>query len=170
MQRGFQQEVSAVTGPATSQRGVPMNNAKRGLNIAKSSKNITKLDLVNKVEANNLVSFSKYAKSLGGGLALIDFGRRGGNIYNEYKEGGNWERELFIESLSMGTSAVAGALTVKAGLAIIVFATPAGWMGLVVAGAATAVTAAIAGLGVNAIATNRGGEIYDYIMREVSPQ
>ena len=77
---------------------------------------------------------------------------------------------MFIESLSMGTSAVAGALTVKAGLAIIVFATPAGWMGLVVAGAATAVTAAIAGLGVNAIATNRGGEIYDYIMREVSPQ
>ena len=59
-------------------------------------------------------------------------------MHTEYKAGGNWERELFVESSSFAASAITGAAVVKTGLAFLTVATPVGWMGLVVAGAAIA--------------------------------
>lgn len=79
------------------------------------------------------MKFSQHAKFLGNGLAVIDFGGRVGNIHNSYKAGGNWEREMFIESSSFVAATVVGTLAVDAGgaaLAFLMVATPVGWVGL----------------------------------------
>ena len=97
------------------------------------------------VQANNLVKFTKYAKVLVNGLAVIDFGSRAGNIHNSYQDGDNWERELFVESSSFAVSALTGTAVINAGtaaLGLLVLATPIGWVGLVVGGLAIAGTAA----------------------------
>jgi len=85
-------------------------------------------------------------------------GSRIGNIHNEYKADGDWERELFIESSSFAVSATAGILTVKAGVAFFVLATPIGWVGLIV-------TAAAASMGANYITKEKSGGVYDSIMK-----
>ncbi|WP_037047672.1 hypothetical protein [Psychromonas sp. SP041] len=168
MQSSFKQEVKVVTSQVKSSRGTPMTSFKRGTDIARSSRSIAKLDLVNPVQADNVVKFAKHAKFLGNGLAVIDFGSRVGNINNSYKAGGNWEREMFIESSSFAASAVAGSLVVDAGLAILIFATPVGWMGLVVGGLAVAGAAAITSIAVNSEFKSNSGEWYDSLMTLVN--
>jgi hypothetical protein len=84
-----------------------------------------------------LVRFAGYTKFLGNGLAVIDFGSRAGHVHNTYQEGGDWERELFVESSRFFASAMAGGGVAKAGafgLGLIMLSTPVGWVGLVVGG------------------------------------
>ncbi|CAG19831.1 hypothetical protein [Photobacterium profundum] len=168
MQNSFKHEIKVVTSQVKSNRGTPLANFDRGANIARSSRNIAKLDVITPVQANNIVKFTKHAKFLGNGLAVIDFGSRVGNIHNSYKAGGNWEREMFIESSSFAASAMAGTLVVDTGLALLVFATPAGWMGLVVGGLAIAGTAAVASIITNNYIKNNSGDAYDIITKELS--
>jgi hypothetical protein len=123
------------------------------------------------VQAHNLVKFTQHAKFLGNGLAVIDFTSRVGNIHNEYKAGGEWERELFIESSSFAASAITGTAVVNAGaaaLGILVVATPIGWVGLVVGGLAVAGTAAVTSIAMNNYAKDNSGGLYDDIMNWIS--
>ncbi|WP_159820017.1 hypothetical protein [Colwellia sp. 20A7] len=168
MQNGFKHEIKVVTSHVKSGRGTPMTNFDRGANIAKSSRSIAKLDLINPVQADNIVKLAKHAKFLGNGLAVIDFGSRVGNIHNSYKADANWEREMFIESSSFAASAITGTLVVEAGLAILIFATPVGWMGLIVGGLAVAGTAAITSIAVNNEFKSNSGKWYDSIMTLVN--
>jgi hypothetical protein len=107
---------------------------------------------------------------LGNGVAAIDFGSRASDIYDEYKEGGDWGRKMFVESSAFVASAGIGELTAFVGtaaledaLAIALAATPAGWVilvgGLVVAGAAAA-----GSIYANSVAERNMGSIYDKIM------
>jgi len=139
----FTHEINVTAGQAGSRRGTPITNPQRALNIATSSRTTTKLNVSSQVEANNLVRFTKHAKYLGNGLAVIGFGSRAGKVHSSYKEGGSWERELFRESLGFAGSAGLGMLTVNVGLRLLIFATPYGWAWLVAGGVAT--TAAAAG-------------------------
>ncbi|HED16923.1 MAG TPA: hypothetical protein ENI64_08960 [Gammaproteobacteria bacterium] len=166
MQQGFRTEMSIVNARARalSRRGTPLTNPTRGLNIARSSRNIAKLNITSQVQASNLVKFGKQAKFFGNGLAVIDFGSRIGSIHNSYQSGGNWERDMFIESSSFAASAGAGILTINAGLALLLVATPAGWVGLVLGGIAIAGTAAVTSIGVNHYIKESFGEVYDDIM------
>jgi len=168
MQSQFGHELKVVTSQVKSRRGTPLTSVNRGLNIAKSSRNIAKLDVSNPIQTNNIVKFAKQAKYLGNGLAVIDFGSRVGNIHNSYKAGGNWEREMFIESSSFAASAVTGTVFVNAGLAILIFATPVGWLGLVMGGIAVAGVAATASIGANYAVKENAGNVYDIIMKELS--
>jgi hypothetical protein len=168
IQSSFKHEVRVVTSQVKSGRGTPLTNFDRGANIAKSSRNIAKLDLVNPIQADNIVKFTKHAKFLGDGLAVIDFSSRVGNIHNSYKAGANWEREMFIESSSFAASAITGTLVVEAGLAILIFATPVGWMGLLVGGLAVAGTAAAVSIGVNDYTKSNSGGLYDDIMKWIN--
>lgn len=70
MQNKFRLEVKAVTSQINSRRGTPMSNFKRGADIARSSRSVAKLDLINPIHADNVVKFTKYAKFLGNGLAV----------------------------------------------------------------------------------------------------
>src|SRR5690606_6400823 len=114
MQLHFRHELNAVTGQIKSKRGTPLTSAQRGTNIADSSRNVVKLNVTSQVQANDLVRFTQHARFLGNGLAIIEFSRGIGNIETTYKSGGNWERELFIESSSFALSALAGSAVVKA--------------------------------------------------------
>ena len=170
MQRKFKFEVKAVTSQVKSSRGTPLTNFKRGTDIARSSRSVAKLDLINPVQADNIVKFTKYAKVLGNGLTVIDFGGRVGNIHNSYKAGTNWEREMFIESSSFALSAAAGVGVVNAGGAALTFlmvATPVGWVGLIVGGLAVAGSAAAASIGMNSAVKNNSGDWYDSIIKAI---
>lgn len=166
MQTGFRNELSIVTARSRSlsRRGTPLTSPTRAINIARSSRGIVKLDVSGQIQASNLVKFSKQAKFLGNGLAVIDFGSRIGSIHNSYKSGGNWERDLFIESSSFAASATAGIITVNAGLALLMIATPVGWVGLIIGGLTVAGTAAVASISMDSAMKNNSGSWYDAIM------
>jgi hypothetical protein len=167
LQFRFKHELNAINAGIKARRGTPLSSATRATNIARSSRNVTKLNVTSQIQANNLVRFTRHAKFLGNGLAVIDFTSRIGKIHNEYKSGGEWERELFIESSSFALSALTGTAVVSAGtatLGLLVVATPIGWVGLVVGGVAVAGAAAVASIGMNNIVKNNSGGVYDSIM------
>ncbi|WP_062271148.1 hypothetical protein [Endozoicomonas arenosclerae] len=167
MQSQFSNELKVVSGQVKARRGTPLTNADRATNIAKSSRNVAKLNVTNQVQANNLVKLSKQAKFLGNGLAVIDFGSRVGNIHNSYQAGGNWERDLFIESSSFAASAITGTAVVNVGgaaLGFLMVATPV----LIVGGVAVAGAAAAASIGMNSYVKENSGNLYDDIMKLVS--
>ena len=171
MQHQFQHELKIITGKQNSHRGTPLTNANRATNIARSSKSIAKLNVSNQIQASHVVKFANHAKFLGNGLAVIDFTSRVGNVHASYQGGGNWEREMFIESSSFVASVASGALVVKGGMSALTFlmvATPVGWVGLVVGGLAIAGTAAAASLGTNIQTKKKAGGLYDLIMKWLS--
>jgi len=171
MQRQFRFEPGVVTGQVKTRRGTPLTNINRATNIARSSRNVAKLNVTSQIQANNLVKFSKHAKFLGNGLAVIEFSSRVGSIHNSYKAGGNWERDLFIESSSFAASAMIGTVAVNMGgaaLGFLMIATPIGWVGLIVGGVAVAGVAAAASVGMNSYAKENSGDLYDDIMKWIS--
>ncbi|MCK5230442.1 MAG: hypothetical protein KAR13_09270 [Desulfobulbaceae bacterium] len=168
MQSQFRNELNVVTARVKARRGTPLTNADRATNIARSSRNIAKLNITSQVQANNLVKLSKQAKFLGNGLAVIDFGSRVGNIHNSYQANENWERDLFIESSSFAGSAITGTIAVNAGgaaLTFLVAATPIGWVGLIVGGIAVAGVAVAASMGMNNVIKDNAGDVYDTLMK-----
>lgn len=166
LQYRFRNELSAVNAQVKSRRGTPLTSATRATNIAKDSRHIAKLNVSSQVEANNLVKFSQNAKFLGGGLVVIDFGSRVGNIHNSYAADENWERELFIESLSFVAATTVGTLAVNIGggvLGFLVVATPVGWVGLIVGGLAVAGVAGTASIAMDSYIGKEAGDYYDTI-------
>lgn len=167
LQIRFKHELNAINVGVKAQRGTPLSSATRATNIARSSRNIAKLNVTSQIQANNLVKFTQHTKFLGNGIAVIDFTSRVGNINNEYKADGEWERELFVESSSFAASAVAGSIAAKAGLGLLMIATPVGWVGLIVGGVAVAGTAAAVSMGVNGLVKENSGSWYDSIMKAI---
>lgn len=168
LQFRFKHELNAINAGIKTRRGTPLSSATRATNIAQSSRNVTKLNVTSQVQANNLVKFTQHAKLLGNGLAVIDFTSRVGSIHSEYKAGGEWERELFIESSSFALSAGIGIAAVNVGtaaLGLVIMATPIGWVGLIVGGVAIAGTAAAASMGVNSAVKENAGAWYDSTMK-----
>lgn len=167
MQRRFRNELSVVTSTSRARRGTVLGNPTRGTNIARSSRSVAKLNITNQVQASQLVRYGKQAKFLGNGLVLVDLGNRVGNIHTSYKAGGNWERDLFIESSGLFATVSTGVITAKAGVAALGFlvaATPIGWVGLIVGGLVVAGTSAAATMAVNDYSKNNSGNLYDKIM------
>ena len=104
-----------------------------------------KLQLTDQIQSQKWVKFARYAKLLGNGLTAIEFGRGIGEVRTSYQSGGDWNRQLFIESFSFTMSTVAGSAVAGYGTAALMFlvaATPIGWVGLIVAGVAVAGLAA----------------------------
>ena len=161
LQIRFKHELNAINAGVKARRGTPLSSATRATNIARSSRHIAKLNVTSQIQANKLVKFTQHAKFLGNGLAVIDFTSRVGNIHNEYKAGGEWERELFIESSSFAASVIAGSLAVKAGLGLLMVATPVGWVGLIVGGVAVAGAAAATSMATNYAVKKDAGDLYD---------
>lgn len=171
IQQGFHHELKSVTGAAKSSRGTPLTSGTRATNIAKSSRNVAKLNITSQIQTSNLVKFSQHAKFLGNGLAVIDFSSRVGNVHNSYKSGQHWEREMFIESSSFVVSALTGAGAIKVGgaaLGFLMVATPVGWVGLIIGGVAVAGVAAAASIEVNNYTKENSGDLYDDIMNWIN--
>lgn len=169
MNREFRFELNIIKAQMRARRGTPLTRFERGINIARSSRHVARLDITSEVQATNLAKFTRYAKFLGNGITAIDFGSRTGDVYNSYQSGGNWERELFVESTSFALSTGAGTLAAYAGDAALTFllaATPVGWVGLVVivGGLAVAGVAAATSIGATNYLENNSGSWYDAIM------
>jgi hypothetical protein len=168
LQIRFKNELNAINAGTKARRGTPLSSVTRATNIARNSRNVAKLDVTSQIQANNLVKFTQHAKFLGNGLAVIDFTSRIGNIHNSYQTGGGWERDLFIESSSFAASAITGVVAVNVGtaaLTLLVVATPVGWVGLVIGGAAVAASAAGASIWANGQVKANSGNWYDSIMK-----
>lgn len=170
MQTQFGNELKIITSKNKARRGTPLTSATRATHIAESSRNTTKLNVSSQVQANNLVKFTKHARFLGNGLAAINFTNKAANVHSSYKSGGNWEKELFIESSSFAASALTGTAVVNAGGAALMFlmvATPIGWVGLIVGGVAVAGTAAVASISMHDAFKDNSGSWYDSIMNSM---
>lgn len=171
LQRNFRHELAAITLRNRSRKGSPFTNVTRASNMARSSRNVSRLNLVDQAQAHKVAKFAQHAKVLGNGLAVIDFGSRIGHVHNSYKAGENWERELFIESSSFVASAGTGLFAAKVGAAafgFMVAATPVGWIGLIIGGLAIASVAASASIGMNYLAKDKSGPLYDRMMDWIS--
>ena len=167
LQTKFGHELKVINSGNKARRGTSLSSATRATNIARSSRGIAKLDVVSQAQAHNLVKFTKHAKVLGNGLAMIDFGSRIGSVHNSYQAGGNWERDLFIESTSFAAGAYTGLVAANIGAAAIGFllvATPIGWVGLIVGGVAVAGAVAGSSMAMNNLVKNSSGSWYDSIM------
>ena len=167
MQLQFRSELNAVTDHIRSRRGTPLTSAERGTNIARSSRNAAKLQFTSEIEAHKLVRFSQYTKLLGNGLAVVDFGTRVGKVHNSYQAGGDWERDLFRESLSFGVGAGLGIATAKVGaaaLGVLIAATPIGWIGIIVGGIAIVGVAAATSMAASELTQSHADTWYDSIM------
>ncbi|KAB7627274.1 hypothetical protein [Alkalilimnicola sp. S0819] len=167
MQRSFRVELDAIRLRVRSRRGLPLTNPQRALNIATSSRGVSKLHVSNQAEAHALVKYSRYAKHLGSGLAVVDFGAGVGRIHNSYQAGGEWEREMFVESATFAVGASAGGITAYAGsiaLSILIASTPIGWVGVLVGGALVAASSAAVSLGSAGATRKEAGPLYDELM------
>lgn len=171
MQFNFRHELAVVSGNIKSRRGTPLSNPSRAINIARSSRNVSKLNVTSQVQAHNLVKLNQYGKYLGNGIALVDFGSRIGNVRTSYQSGGDWERDMFIESSSFALSAAAGASVVNAGstvLGFLMIATPVGWVGLIIGGAAVISIAATSSIALNNYTKKNSGEWYDKLLKLIN--
>jgi hypothetical protein len=142
LQTQFQSELKILTARTKSSRGTPLTRPERGINIARSSRSAYKLHVANQAHAHGLVRFTRHAKILGNGLAVVDFGSRAGTVHNAYAAGENWHREMFVQSASFTAGGIASVVGVKGGLALLAVFTPAGLVGLIIGGLAIAGTTA----------------------------
>jgi len=178
MQRWFHAELSAVTRKSRqySRKGTPLTNPERALDIARSSRRATKLNVNGTVQASQLAMLAKNGKYLGNGLVVIDFSTRVGNIHTSYLAGEKWERELFIESSSFVAGATAGVVAAGVGssamtsLGLMVAATPVGWVFLIVGGIAVVGAAAGSSMWASSVVKDNSGSWYDDIMRWLGNQ
>ncbi len=170
MQTRFRSELSLHSTAAWGRQRNPLTNFDRANHIARSSRTTVKLHVADHSQALQLVRFGTYAKVLGNGITAIDFGSRIGEIQNEYKAGGDWNKTMFVESLSFAASTYIGSVTASAGVSALVFlvaATPVGWVGLIVAGAVVAATAVGATAVTNDVLRSNSGDWYDAIMTQL---
>ncbi|WDE02919.1 hypothetical protein SG34_015870 [Thalassomonas viridans] len=167
LQSIFHYEMESVTAQVKSRRGTALSNQDRGKNIARSSRNVAKLDVTSQAHASELAQFARYTKFLGNGLAVIDFTSRIGNIHNTHIADGNWHRQLFIESNSFAFSAITGTAIINIGahgLGLMLAATPLGWVGLIIGGAVVAGAAAAGSIYMNDALKSNSGDWYDSII------
>ena len=87
MQKQFQRELRMTTSSqrALSHKGSPLANITRAKNIARSSRNIEKLQLTSVTQAGAVGQFSKYGKAVGNNLIAIDVVNHIGNVQKTYK-------------------------------------------------------------------------------------
>ncbi len=78
------------------------------------------------------------------------------DVNNVHEQGGDWERAAFVESSGFVLSAVAGTVTIQAGVAIFLAMTPVGWVALIA-------TAAGASLLTNKLSKIGAEKIYDSV-------
>jgi len=83
---------------------------KRVPDRVRNSQKITRLELRSLEQAATVSRFARFATWLGPGLVVVDIARRADHVHDVYEEGGDWQREAFVEIGGFFVSAGAGAL------------------------------------------------------------
>ncbi|WP_404343469.1 hypothetical protein [Pseudoalteromonas mariniglutinosa] len=108
-----------------------MSNPNRGVHIAKSARHSTKLDISSTAEFKKIKYIENTGRWLGNGMILLDGAFRANSVYNDYRNGDDWQRSLSTELASFGASTASGiflgSITTTA-LSSILMLTPYGWI------------------------------------------
>lgn len=113
-------------------KGNALSNAQRGLTLAERS-DTQRIQVSNGYDQHRMGLLARGTRAAGPGFILLDAGIRYNLVRNEYRHGGDWQREAFVQSAGFGGATAAGigvGMAAKAGLAaaqISLMATPVGW-------------------------------------------
>jgi len=122
-------------------RGNIWSNTDRANNIARSSRNTSRLQLSSLSGIRSIRGLEFPSDIAGKGMIALDAGIRMDNVYMDYKAGKNWQRTAAIEATGFGFGTAAGIYVgtqvIAAGLGIALAATPIGWVILIGVGIGT---------------------------------
>lgn len=142
MQSKFLPELDTIVKRNRMRKRSSLHNVDRAIEVAKHNRTkraVAKLSFTNQSEINRIIKFGQYANVVGAGLVAIDFGSRIGQVHTEYLSGGDWNRELFRESLSFVGATGFAFYGAKAAAALFLpILAPFGWVFLIIGGAALA--------------------------------
>ncbi|MGF1689510.1 hypothetical protein L4C36_23085, partial [Photobacterium japonica] len=110
----------------------PLNNINRGVNIAKSSRHSTPINISNSSELKNIKNLSNGLKIGGNALIAYDAYNRSNQVYNDYKSGKDWKKTAVVQSSGLTVGVISGSFTASAvssaAVSIGLAATPVGWV------------------------------------------
>ena len=140
LNRRFRSEVRTMRTQMSARYRTLLSKDERLPEMVRHTRKVAKLDVASRVEATNLMRFARGARYLGNGVAAIDFGSRASDIYDEYKDGGDWGRKMFVESTTFVATTATGSRLAFVGTAVLevaldvaLAATPAnGWPLLII--------------------------------------
>lgn len=128
-----------------------LTNSTRMINVARSGRTAPVLSTAAGIQ--KVGAFAKYSKHIGRGAVVLDLGVRGLSIYEKQQRGGDWYRELAVQS--GGLFAASATAYIASGIALSFMLGPFGLIILLVVGAAVAI-------GADHYGQKYGGQFYDY--------
>lgn len=146
-----------------SRRGTVWSNPNRGVHIAKSARHSTKLDISSTAEFKKIKYIESTGRWLGNGMILLDGVFRANSVYNDYRNGDDWQRSLSAELASFGASTTVGIatgtfITTHLAASTLLMLTPFGW---VVAIGLGLVAGFVMSIGTNTLVKKTTENIYD---------
>ncbi len=132
----FAREVKHFSGVVkANKRGNIWSSAQRGSDIARSSRDISRLKLTSLSGIRSIRGLEMASDIAGKGLIALDAGIRADSVYNDYKAGNDWQRSAVVETTGFGFGTAAGlavgAKTVALGAGIALALGPVGWVILI---------------------------------------
>lgn len=167
LNRYYQQELhrTVPAGNRTKNKGSALSNAERGITLAERhrGRGIHIADMKEGQQVSKLVKGLRYA---GHGAIIVDAGFRINTVRNSYINGGEWKRELAVQTGGFSANVVSGALTGRAAFLaasrIALMATPWGW-GILIA--SSVITGAILAYQADQAMQQRIGDLWDHMHR-----
>lgn len=141
-------------------RGTALSNAERGITLAERSRG-RGIHVADMYEGQKVSRFAQALRYSGRGIVALDIGFRGQRVHSEYRNGGEWERELAVQTGGLVGSVGGGSLGANVALTagrLALAATPMGWA--VVIGSSIAIGAVAAYQGDKAL-QGMFGKIWD---------
>jgi len=116
-------------------RGNIWSSPERASNIARSSRNTSRLQLTSLSGIRSIRGLEFVSDVAGKGIIALDAGIRLDNVYKEYKAGENWQRTAAVEATGFGLGTAVGVFTgtkvITAGMGIALALGPVGWVILI---------------------------------------
>ncbi len=167
LNRHYAQEMRRIV-PAqhkSRNRGTALSNADRGVTLAERSRG-RGIHVADMHEGQKVSRFAKALRYSSRGIVVLDVGFRGSRVRQEYRAGGEWERELAVQTGGFAGAGIGGGLGAKAVLTVgrlALAATPMGWA--LVIGSSIAV-GAVAAYQTDKQFQTLIGSVWDYLLGE----
>ena len=130
LNKQFLKELTHYSGRVKSSKGNIWSNPERGINIAKSGRNSSKLQLTSLANIRSVRALEVGSDVIGKKIIAIDASVRFNNVRNAKSNGKDWQKKAVMEVAGFGASNAAGAWTtakvVTAGMGIALAAGPLG--------------------------------------------
>jgi len=131
LNRYYQQELrrTVPVGSLTKNKGSALSNVDRGITLAERHRG-RGIHIANMTEARQVSKLANGLRYAGRGAIVVDVGFRINTVRNTYVDGGEWKRELAVQTGGLTGSISTGALVGRAAFLasrIALMATPLGW-------------------------------------------